>query len=67
MIDAKARAALGRTIEAKVAQGYRIESQTPEQAVLVRTSRRWFGLFGGGETREAASINQWGHPSIQEL
>ena len=66
-MNAKGQERLGRAIAAKLAQSYRIESQSVEQAVLVTTARRWVGLFGGGETRELVSINQWGYPSIQRL
>jgi hypothetical protein len=35
--------------------------------VLVTNSRRRFGLFDGGQTRELATINQWGYPSVERL
>ena len=58
---------LARTIEGKLARGCRIESQSEGEAVLVLNARRWFGLFGGGATREVASINEWGYPSMRRL
>jgi hypothetical protein len=66
-IDTRRQERLARTIEAKLARGYRIESQSETETVLVMSARRWFGLFGGGETREVASINEWGYPSVQRL
>ena len=36
---------LARTLQAKIAQGYRVESQTDTKAVLrMGTRRRWFGV-----------------------
>jgi len=67
VLDARMQERLARTIQAKLAQGYRIEDQGESQAVLVMNSRRWFGLFGGGQTRELATINQWGYPSVERL
>jgi len=67
VLDARMQERLARTIQAKLAQGYRIEDQGEPQAVLVTNSRRWFGLFGGGQTRELATINQWGYPSVERL
>ncbi|TML67568.1 MAG: hypothetical protein E6G14_12195 [Actinobacteria bacterium] len=65
--DAKEQARLERMIETKVAQGYRIESQDDQQALLVRDPRRRLGIGRSGrETRELVSINQWGYPRIEQ-
>jgi len=66
--DAKEQGRLVRTIEAKVAQGYRIESQSDVQALLVREPRRRLGIMRrSNEKRELVSINQWGYPKIERL
>jgi hypothetical protein len=66
-IEMRRQERLAGTIEGRLARGYRIESRSEREAVLVLNARRWFGLFGGGETREVASINEWGYPSIRRL
>jgi len=67
VLDARMHERLARTVQAKLARGYRIEDQGDSQVVLVANSRRWFGLFGGRQTRELVSINAWGHPSVEGL
>jgi hypothetical protein len=65
---AKERARLVGTIETKVAQGYRIESQSDYQVLLVKDPRRRLGIMRrGGEKRELVSINQWGYPKIEQV
>jgi hypothetical protein len=66
--EAKEQARLAQAIEAKVAQGYRIESRTDLQALVVKGPRRRLGIMRrGGEKRELVSINEWGHPKIEQL
>ena len=67
-VDATEQARLVRTIEAKVAQGYRIESQSDLQALVVKDPRRRLGIMRvGRERRELVSINEWGHPRIEPV
>jgi hypothetical protein len=55
---------LSRTLEAKVAQGYRIESQTDTRAVLeMGKRRRWFGLVGGAKLTYDIVVDERGHAS----
>jgi hypothetical protein len=55
---------LARTLEAKVAQGYRIESQSDTGAVLrMGTRRRWFGVFGGTTMTYDIAVDERGHSS----
>ena len=59
---------LMQAIDVKLAQGYRIESQSDLQALLVKDPRRRLGIMRRGrEKRELVSINQWGHPRIEQL
>jgi hypothetical protein len=58
---------LARTLEAKVAQGYRIESQTETQAVLTMgTRRRWFGLASGTMLTYDIAVDERGHVSSRQ-
>jgi hypothetical protein len=58
------RQELARTLQAKVAQGYRVESQTDTQAVLrMGTRRRWFRVFGGTQLTYDVKIDEYGHTS----
>jgi hypothetical protein len=55
---------LARTLDAKVAQGYRIESQSDTGAVLrMGTRRRWFGLFGGTNLTYDIAVSEHGQTS----
>jgi hypothetical protein len=55
---------LARTLEMKVAQGYRIESESDTQAVLrMGTRRRWFGLFSGTKLTYDIAVDERGHAS----
>jgi hypothetical protein len=48
----------------KVAQGYRIESESDTQAVLrMGTRRRWFGLFSGTKLTYDIAVDERGHAS----
>jgi len=68
MVEAKAQGRLAQAIEAKVAQGYRIESHTDLQAVLVKDSGRRLGIMRRRPERpELVSVNEWGHPKIEQL
>ena len=52
---------LERTLDAKRAQGYRIESQDGTQAVLLgKGRRRFFNLLAGAEVRYRVSVNEHG-------
>jgi hypothetical protein len=53
---------LGATLQKKVEQGYRIESQTDTAAIVVtKGHRRWFGLIAGGaDARQSLSIDDHG-------
>lgn len=62
----KEQARLARTIAAKVAQGYRIESQSDLNALLVKDPTRWPGItWPGRQKRELVFINQSGYPRIE--
>jgi hypothetical protein len=66
--DPKEQARLAHAIAGKVAAGFRIESQSDLQALLVRDPRRRLGIMRlGGERRELLSINQWGHLQVEQL
>jgi hypothetical protein len=55
---------LERTLKAKIAQGYRIESQNETHAVLrMGTRRRWFGLLGGTKMTYDVAVDEGGHAS----
>ena len=60
---------LGRMLEAKVEQGYQIESQSDTEAVLfTRGHRSWFGLFGGGAgARLIISVDEDGAAKTRKL
>jgi len=53
---------LAGVLATKTEQGYRVESQTDTEAVLVmKSQRRWFGLVGGSrETRQITSVDEQG-------
>lgn len=58
------RQTLARTLHAKVAQGYRVESQTDTQAVLRMGARpRWFGIFKGKKLTYDIKVDEYGHAS----
>ena len=53
---------LARTLEAKRAQGYRIESQSDTRAVLrLGKRRRWFGIFKGQQLTYDIVVDERGH------
>jgi hypothetical protein len=55
---------LARTLQAKVAQGYRVESQSDTQAVLrMGTRRRWFGVLSGTDLTYDIKVDEYGHTS----
>jgi hypothetical protein len=67
-VDAKEHGRLIQAIDAKVAQGYQIESQTDLQALLVKSAKRRLGIGRRGrEKRELVSINEWGHLKVEQL
>jgi len=53
---------LADVLATKTEQGYRIESQTDTEAILVmKSQRRWFGMVGGdSEIRQIASVDEQG-------
>jgi hypothetical protein len=53
---------LADVLATKTEQGYRIESQTDTEAILVmKSQRRWFGIVGGeSEIRQIASVDEQG-------
>jgi hypothetical protein len=59
---------LARTLHAKRAQGYRVESEHETGAVLVMNApKRWFGLVSGQELRSELSIDEDGHVSSRRI
>jgi hypothetical protein len=58
------------TLRVKLEQGYKIESQTDTEAVLVSQGRhsKWFGLVGGGvDARQTISIDEQGRAITRSL
>jgi hypothetical protein len=53
---------LADVLATKTEQGYRIESQTETEAILVmKSQRRWFGMVGGdSEIRQITSVDEQG-------
>lgn len=59
---------LARVIEARVAQGYQVESQTDDKAVLtVNGRKRMFGLRRGEEQRIEVTVNEHGRAVSRNL
>jgi len=59
---------LVRVIEARVAQGYQVESQTDDKVVLtVNGRKRMFGLRRGEEQRIEVTINEHGRAISRNL
>jgi hypothetical protein len=61
---------LADTLLKKIEQGYKVESQTDTDAILVTKGRprRWFGLVEGGpDTRQTISIDEQGSSSSRSL
>lgn len=57
-----------QTLEAKCAQGYRIESQGETEAVLLAKSRRrFFKLLGGHDVRYLLSVNEHGRATTRKI
>jgi hypothetical protein len=55
---------LTRTLEAKAAQGNKVESRTDTQAVLrMGARRRWFGLVAGTVSTYDVAVDERGHTS----
>jgi hypothetical protein len=64
--SARAKERLAQAIREKLAQGYRLESHSETQAVLVKPPRRWLGITGQrAETREIVSIDRRGYPTVR--
>jgi hypothetical protein len=67
-VDPKQQALLAHAIEGKVAEGYRIESRTDLQALLVKDPSRPLGMLRfGRERRELLSVNEWGNLKVEQL
>lgn len=65
-VDVKTRERLRRAIEAKVAEGFQIESRADKYAVLVKPPRRLFGItLPGPATRVTISLDKRGHPAVR--
>ena len=59
---------LERTLQAKVEQGFTIESQTDAQAVLViKGRRRWFGLTNTPSVRYEVTVDEAGRATSRRL
>jgi hypothetical protein len=59
---------LERILQAKRAQGYRIESHDDTQAVLMRRSRRrFFNLRPGHDVRYMLSFDEQGHAISRKI
>jgi hypothetical protein len=59
---------LERTLEGKRAQGYRIESQTDTQAVLLmRSRRRFLNLLRGPDLRYLLSFDEQGYARSRRI
>lgn len=55
---------LTRTLAAKVAQGYQVESRSDTQAVLrMGARRRWFGLVAGAMSTYDIAVDERGRTS----
>lgn len=68
-VDAR-KQKFAQLLEAKVEQGYKIESQGATEAVLFTRDRRsWFGLFAGrGEgARQMLSVDEKGAATTRKL
>jgi hypothetical protein len=59
---------LERTLDAKRAQGYHIESQNDTEAVLsMRGQRRFFNLLRGNDVRYLLSFDEQGHATSRRI
>jgi hypothetical protein len=61
---------LAQMLEARLGQGYQIESQRDTEAILfTRGRRRWFGLFAGhGEgAHQIISVDEQGSATTRKL
>ena len=62
------REALTRTLEAKRAQGFEVESETDPAAVLVmKGRRRWFGLSNSPSVRYEVTLDADGRAKSRRL
>jgi hypothetical protein len=65
-VHREARERLKRAVQAKLAQGFEIESQGDSQAVLVKGPRRCLGItLPGATTREIVSLDERGYPTVR--
>ena len=59
---------LSRTLEAKLAQGFEVESETDTAAVLVMKGRRkWFGLANSPSVRYEVTLDENGRSKSRRL
>jgi len=60
--------ALAKTLAAKLEQGYAIESESDDRAILVmRGRRRWFGLANGPSVRYEVTVDERGRAKSRRL
>jgi hypothetical protein len=63
--DVRAQERLTRAVEAKLAEGFEIESRSDTQVVLVKHPKRWLGVeLPGATTRALVALDQSGHPTV---
>lgn len=63
--ELRARQRLARVVEAKLAEGFEVESREETQVLLVKHPRRWLGVtLAGGTTRLLVSLDQRGYPTV---
>jgi hypothetical protein len=65
-VDVKARERLRRAVEAKVAEGFQIESRADRYAVMVKPPRPLLGItLPGRTTRITILLDNHGHPAVR--
>jgi hypothetical protein len=64
----EAKPELARTLEAKVEQGFTIESETDTRAVMsVKGRRRWFGLTNAPIVRYELTVDEGGRVTSRRI
>ena len=59
---------LARMLYRKVAQGYEVESETDDAAVIVmRGRRKWFGLSNAPSVRHEVTVDEAGRPRSRKV
>ena len=65
-VHREAHERLARAVEAKLAEGFEIESQDDKHAVLVKAPRKYLGVtMPGPAIRAVVSIDDRGHPTVR--